>query len=283
MNNEMKRQIELLKALQELILIKGEGGFCSYAGMRGLAKVSEEIGKAESQLEPRVREAWDALVKRNPVVVAVMRGGACGACGMAVPTALGQAIRKGETLCVCPHCGRILYAEPEDALRGFLPKAKGKSASSATLARFSSDELVVPRLKATNDEQAIAELSQLLEKNGLVSDAVGLAAASLRREGMLPTSVEGGLAFPHVRGVEGGQLTFAVGRSERGIAWGERKVNYVFLAAIPSASAAFYLRRVAGIVRAFNDEKKRGWVDATASDRVALWKAILKATRVDTK
>ena len=54
------------------------------------------------------------------------------------------------------------------------------------------------------------------------------------------------------------------------------------LAAIPVASSGFYAKLMAGIIRAFDDAKKRGWVEA-AMDRGTLWRAILKATRVTTK
>ena len=67
-----------------------------------------------------------------------------------------------------------------------------------------------------------------------------------------------------------------------GFDWHGRKVRYVFLAAIPVASSGFYAKLMAGIIRAFDDAKKRGWVEA-ATDRGNLWRAILKATRVTTK
>ena len=97
----------------------------------------------------------------------------------------------------------------------------------------------------------------------------------------MPTAMENGIAWPHVR-MEGGPLTVAIGRSRLGFDWRGRKVRYVFLAAIPVASSGFYAKLMAGIIRAFDDAKKRGWVEA-ATDRGNLWRAILKATRVTTK
>jgi len=275
----MKTQLEYLRELQDLVLIKD--GFAAHAGLSGYAKVEQGIVRLEKRLEPEVFKAYDGLVKRNKVFLSVMRGETCGGCAMKLMPSVLQKVRLGKTMKVCPHCGRILCVEPEDAVRGLMPPRK-KEISKATLGRFSAEELVVPNLKATSLEQAVAELADLLEKKGYVSDGKGLTLAALRREMMLLTSMEGGLAFPHVRGVEGGQLVFAIGRSKKGIEWGERVVHYVFLSAFPATATGFYLKMVGGIAQTFREEKKRGWIEAGA-DRASLWKGLLKATRVATK
>ena len=55
--------------------------------------------------------AYDALgrVGRRPVVVAV-RGAHCGGCYLRLPPQLDSAIRRHQSLFVCPHCRRLLYA-----------------------------------------------------------------------------------------------------------------------------------------------------------------------------
>lgn len=276
----MKEQIEILKKLQERVLIRD--GFGAFAGMDGSMKIVLEIGELEKKLDGGVWALYDVLVRHNNVFIAPLVGHVCAGCGMVIPTSNEQEVRLGQKICCCTHCGRILYVEPEDVVKGLMPKRK-KQTSPATLARFSCEDLVVPNIKAADAEGAIAELAAVMAKKGFVSDDKGLVAAATAREGVLPTSMPEGLAFPHVRGVEGGQLTLAIGRSARGIDWGGRKVNYVFLAAIPVAASNFYSRLVIGILEAFRDGKKRGWVDTTASEKVALWKAVLKATRVTTK
>lgn len=277
----MKTQIEILKKLQERVLIRD--GFAAYAGMDGSMKMVLEITKLERELDTKVASLYESLAKRSNVFVSALVDGACCGCGMKVASSMVQAVKLGETMVCCPHCGRFLYAEPDGAVRGMVPKRGKKPVSTATLARFSSDELVVPNLKASDPAGAIAELAAVMAKKGFVSDDKGLAAAAMAREALLPTSMPEGLAFPHVRGVEGGQLTLAIGRSAKGVEWGGRRVNYVFLAAIPAAASNYYSKLVLGIMEAFRDGKKRGWVDATASERVALFKAVLKATRVTTK
>ena len=88
--------------------------------------------------------------------------------------------------------------------------------------------------------------------------------------------------MPHVRGVEGGALTLAMGVSPEGIDWDGEKVHFVFLSAIPVAVSAFYLRLMSGITQAFSKESSRSAALA-AENPAALWKALQKATRATVK
>ena len=117
-----------------------------------------------------------------------------------------------------------------------------------------------------------------MEKNGFIKNADSLVTAALDREAMLSTAVGNGLAFPHVRGVEGGGLTIALGISRKGIDWDGEKVHVVFLSAIPVAVSAFYLRLMSGLVQAYS---KKDNIDALleATDQATLWKALVKTTR----
>ena len=66
-----------------------------------------------------------------------------------------------------------------------------------------------------------------MERSDLIEEA-------LRREAILSTAVDHGLAFPHVRGVEGGGLALALGVSEKGIDFGglaKSKTRLVFFIA----------------------------------------------------
>ena len=275
----MKEQIEILRKLQERILIR-DGGLAGFADAEGVDRNLAEIARLTKLLETKAAATYEWLLKKNRIVIAAMSDGACAGCGMRVPTALQQTVKLGKVMCVCPNCGRILYDEPEDAVRGLVPKAK-KPLSNATLARFSAESLVIPEMKGNTPEIALGDLSLAMEAGGYVTSGFGLAVEAWRRETLLNTTFGDGLAFPHVR-IEGGKLTFAIGHSTQGIDWGGKTVHYVFLATIPLVSSAYYAKLVAGIVKAFADPKKRSWVEA-AGGREGLWKAVLKATRVDTK
>lgn len=58
--------------------------------------------------------AYDALglVGRRPVVVQV-RGAHCGGCCLRLPPQLDSSIRRRQSLCICPHCRRLLYSSPQ--------------------------------------------------------------------------------------------------------------------------------------------------------------------------
>jgi PTS system nitrogen regulatory IIA component len=156
------------------------------------------------------------------------------------------------------------------------------AASKTGISRFSAEELVIDDLGAVSREDAIKVLAEAMEKKHFISNADSLVTAALQREGVLSTAIGEGLAFPHVRGVEGGALTLAMGVSKEGIDWDGEKVHLVFLSAIPVAVSAFYLRLMAGISQAFSKKENRD-AAVNAADSSALWKALVKATRSTVK
>lgn len=56
--------------------------------------------------------AYDDLGRagRRPAVVALVRGAHCGGCYMRIPPQLEGFVRRGQSLCSCPHCRRLLFA-----------------------------------------------------------------------------------------------------------------------------------------------------------------------------
>jgi hypothetical protein len=82
--------------------------------MDGLALALEERRAALRAAIPGVfLAAHDALgrVGRRPVVVQV-HGGHCGGCYLRLPPQLDSVIRRRQSLCLCPHCRRLLYSSP---------------------------------------------------------------------------------------------------------------------------------------------------------------------------
>ena len=78
--------------------------------------------------------AYDDLGRagRRPAVVPLVRG-ACGGCCMRVPPQLGAVVRRGQSVCSCPHCRRLLYAVPRDpeSADGNGPKARSPERATA--------------------------------------------------------------------------------------------------------------------------------------------------------
>ena len=103
---------------------------------------------------------------------------------------------------------------------------------------------------------------------------------AMERESILSTAMSDGLAFPHVRGVEGGGLTIALGVSKAGIVYDDSgtKVHFIFFSVIPVAVSAFYLRLLSGLTDAFAKKANRDML-AAAKTPTELWKALTKTTR----
>jgi len=271
----MKSQISILRRLQELVLTRDEHHQTGDGSQ--LDKLSDQIAELQSQLEPQVRGVYDRLYKKGHVMMAAMSNGCCAACGMQVPIAQGQQVKLGQHLVTCSSCGRILFAEDNDAARNVADKGE-RDEPKTGIARFSAESLMIAELGECSRAEAIAKLADAMEKGGFISNADSLATAAMDREGVLSTAMGEGLAFPHVRGVEGGALTLAMGVSRKGIDWDGTKVNLVFLSAIPVAVSAFYLRMMSTLAQTFNKPANREAAFA-AEDQASLWKALVKATR----
>ena len=137
------------------------------------------------------------------------------------------------------------------------------------------------RFRATTREEVISELAKALGEGGFVEDTATVTELALRREAIVSTAVEHGLAFPHVRDVEGGGLTFAVGLKEKGIdfgATGDHLSKIFFFIVIPTPATAFYLRLLAGLVRTFEStEARKALLDSDKPDE--MWKTLTKLTK----
>ena len=275
----MKSQINILRQLQELVLTRDEHHQTGDGSH--LDALNDSIAALQQKLDPQVSGLYDRLYKKNHIVISAMTNNCCAVCGMQVPIAQGQQVRLAQHLVTCSSCGRILFAADEDAARN-VAEAPDHDSPKTGISRFSAEELMVVDLDGKTREDAIAALAEAMEKGKFIANADSLITAALERESVLSTAMEGGLAFPHVRGVEGGGLTLAMGVSKKGIDWDGEKVNIVFLSAIPVAVSAFYLRLMAGLTQAFSkDANRKALLDA--KDATALWKALQKATRTTVK
>ena len=136
-------------------------------------------------------------------------------------------------------------------------------------------------LKGTTGEEILAEMCGRMQQEGFVADSEHLLDLALQREAIISTAVDNGLAFPHVRGVEGGGLSMAVGISKKGVKFGGpgRTLSRIFFfVVIPTATSAFYLRLIAGLAKAFRDKDDRELLlDCKTEEE--LWKALIKTTR----
>jgi len=271
-----EEQIKLLRQIQHLVLIRDED-----ANVGGRDKAEELTAKLDAlvaKLSPEATELYRRLLLKNRLFLVPLAKGNCSACGLKIPMATLQHVLAKDRFVVCKNCGRILYVPEVKAtgLRTVEPDPK------LLLSRFSTVKLMVPQLKATTPTGAMEELAAVLAKEEVIPDPKAVVKAALEREKILTTAVGHGLAFPHMRGVEEGVLTFAVGVSPAGIDWNGQIVHLVFFTTLPVIASPFYLKLLAAIAKAFEDDEKMPFVLA-ATDAKTLWKELNKVTRVAVK
>ena len=274
----MKNILNQLIQLQELNFAKEEQKASN--SKMPLAQLEKSIVEIRAQLPPEIAERYDRLQKRYPLAVIPLAHGNCSRCGLAVPAAIVNAAKACDELQNCPHCGRFLYY-PDTVARQPKKKQDAKRPVEAGVARFSAMSLMVPNLSAATREEVISELAKVMADGGFIEDAVTVTELALRREAIISTAVEHGLAFPHVRDVEGGGLTFALGLKEKGIDFGasDGKLSKIFFfIVIPTPATAFYLRLLAGLVRTFEStDARKALLECEKPDQ--MWKTLTKLTR----
>ncbi len=253
----MKRRLSQLIQLQELYFAQSEQQSLAPGGY------SEELEKSiealMNSLPSEISSLCQRLRSRDVAVIVPVVHGVCSACGMALPTSQSHELETSEKIYQCPSCSRILYSQPgaPRQLRRAGPRGRPRSG----IARFSDKSLMLPDLKAETREGALSELIELMANEGFVENPEALLQAALKREAIMASAVHHGLAFPHVRGVEGGGLIFSLGLKREGLEFGAPDgslTHIVFFIVIPSAASAFYLQLLSGLIEAFQDEDARG-------------------------
>ena len=268
--------------LQDLALIRDEQKVAAKG--KHLEHLDASIKSMTSKLPKDARTMYEKLHKRDPIVVSAISDSHCSVCSMKLAISFVQAVRMQKNILTCPNCARMLYC-PVSPVRSLAQTPRRTTPRKVGIQRFSSQSLMIPRLNAITKEDAIGELGHKLADEGFVNNGERLVEEALRREAILSTAVNRGLAFPHVRGVERGGLALACGVSAKGIDFGgsiKGKTHIIFFISIPVAASAFYLKLLAGLTETFMVANNRKTVRA-AKDNVALWKALTKATRVAIK
>lgn len=274
----MHPKINHLIQLQELSLIRAEQK--AHRHGHRLDELDAALADLTSQLPADVQSVVTRMQKRDSIIIVPMTNGACTACGMRLPTSHVQSVKVSDQLQVCPICTRLLY------FREDLPRHVGKAQRRSEprkvgIASFSSSVLMIPRLEATTRDEAIREMAKKMQVEGFVDDAGKLVDAALKREAIVSTALDHGLAFPHVRGVEGGGLTLGLGISPKGIKFdGHDKslTKIIFFLVIPTAASAFYLKLLAGLAQTFSDADARKALMGEESPE-KLWKLLMKLTK----
>ncbi len=246
-----------------------------------LEELETLISSLGAGLSQPVKSHFNRLLQRYPEAIVPAANGNCTGCGMALTKSLIQSVVKAEQLNRCPNCTRFLYDSKELVERERrVTRAYGEVRKTG-ISRYTSPELMVVPLKGRTAEEALGGLCDRLASNGFANNPAQLLELAIQRETIVSTAAHNGLAFPHVRGVEGGGLAMAVGISRKGIKFGGQGrslTRLFFFVVIPTAMSEFYLRLTSGLSRTFREKEARE-VLLKAADEKALWKALVQTTQ----
>ena len=274
----MKQIINELIQLQDLnFTLQEQKALTADTHLKSLEKSIQALSK---DLPQDLYKTFSKLLAHYSTAVVPMAKGSCTGCGMAVPTIMAYEVQVGEKLIQCPRCTRILYYR--DALPRQLKRVTDQTPKpNAGIARFSSSKLMIPQLEAKTREEVIEEMIHLMAEQGFVEKPESLIKAALNRESIVPTAIEHGLAFPHVRGIEGGGLIFSAGLKKQGLSLGapkNRLTKIIFFIVIPLAASAFYLQLITGLMESFRETKPRNkLLDCKTPEK--MWAALNQLTK----
>jgi PTS system nitrogen regulatory IIA component len=245
-----------------------------------LVELEDSITALSKNLPGHILRLFETLQKRHTTAVVPVIAGICSGCGVTLPTSLAYEVHTNREIMQCPRCTRIIYAG-EGSLRQLKRIAKPGEKPTAGIARFSSSQLMIPNLEGKSRDEGISELIGIMSSEGFIENPESLLSAALNREAIVSTAVEHGLAFPHVRGVEGGGLIFSLGIKKQGLKFGaprDRLTRIIFFIVIPFAASAFYLQLIAGLMETFRETEARDkLLECTTSDE--MWKTLISLTK----
>jgi len=127
-----------------------------------------------------------------------------------------------------------------------------------TLARYVSQEAMIPGLKGTTREEVIEELIDVLSRMGWVKDPAAALCSALKREAAMATGLRHGIACPHARTDSVDRLICAVGLTREGVdfqALDEQPSRVIILTLCPSASAAPYMEFMSSAMSVLHEEQ----------------------------
>lgn len=244
-----------------------------------LKDLENSIKKLSDNLPPDVLKLFQRLLSHYSTAVVPMTNGTCSGCGISVPTILAYEVQLGQKLIQCPRCTRILFYR--DTLPRQIKRITVGAKPASGLERFSSSKLMIPQLEGKTRDAVIQEMIGAMASEGFVEKPESLLESALNREAIVPTAVEHGLAFPHVRGIEGGGLIFATGLKKQGVQFGapkNRLTKIIFFIVIPLAASAFYLNLITGLMQTFSDADARDrLLDCKTQEK--MWQVLNQLTK----
>lgn len=231
-------------------------------------------------LPARIKSHFNDLLQKHPEAMVPIVDAHCTGCGMGVSNSLINEIQHAEELHRCLNCTRYLYVPSEIVAREHARRVYGAK-QQVGMARFSAQPLMVTPLKGDTPEDVLSQLCGRMQNQGFVENSNQLLELAMQREAIISTAVDSGMAFPHVRGVEGGGLSMTLGIHKKGIHFGgpgRTLTRIFFFMVIPTATSAFYLKLISGLSQTFREKEVREALLAADSEE-ELWKILVQQTK----
>jgi mannitol/fructose-specific phosphotransferase system IIA component (Ntr-type) len=245
-----------------------------------LEELEKSIAALGADLPQQVKSHFNRLLQKGPEAIVPISKSLCAGCGMALTKSLVNSVHKSEKLLRCPNCTRFLYY-PESLPERMRTNRKYGEIPKTGIERFTAPELMMVKLSGETPEEVLGQMCLKMQEEGFINDGKQLLDLALQREAIISTGVDGGVAFPHVRGVEGGGLAMMVGIHKKGVKFGgpgRALTRLFFFMVIPTATSAFYLKLISGLSRVFREKEARDQLLEAKSDE-ELWTALLKTTK----
>ena len=121
-------------------------------------------------------------------------------------------------------------------------------------------DLVIPDLVATNKAGVLEELARYLARGTDKIDVAQLTRVLAEREELASTAIGEGVAIPHGKVAQVGEIRACLGRSRNGIDFGsiDGQPTYLFFVMVaPENSTGAHLKALARISRVFKDVEFR--------------------------
>jgi len=275
-----RKTINQLIQLQELIVARMQTK-AAMPNAKHLETLDGTIAQLGADLQPPVKTHLNRLLQKHPEAVVPIIDDHCTGCGMGLSISLVNEIHHADELYRCNNCTRYLYIPSEVVAREHASRVYGEK-QKIGIARFSAPQLMVTPLSGDTPEEVLGQLCARLQDEGFVESSEQLLNLALQREAIVSTAVDNGMAFPHVRGVEGGGLTLAMGIHKKGLHFGgpgRTLTRIFFFVVIPTAASAFYLKLISGLSQTFRGKEARTALLAAAGDEELLWETLVRQTR----
>ncbi len=262
--NQLLQMQDLEIALREHRTLKGETEHATCAELR------KSIAGLQKTLPPEVSVIYDRISKKYEIYVSPMVNSACTSCFMKIPVGVANSVLSTSNCISCPTCGRFLYFD-----EGHFKRPGDEFHQYKGVARFSSQDLMLPHIKAKTKEEVIEKIALRCCETGFVENHGTFLKALIKREALITTAVGSGISFPHARAVKACGLTLAVGTVKPGIKESGDSLSIFFVSAVPTQTSIFYIELISKLANYFSKaENRKKILDCTKPEE--MWKIMVQ-------